>query len=146
MALQLQIQEPFQVNNNIDTSNMSCKGFCNYSLQDIIDSFGENNDMKWKISTYFNKDMLIIFNSLIKMCFIYGNNDITNDNINDILEYININVDTLPLLSNDIEEDSEEDNSEKDDSEYEDDSEEDSKDTIKALEKTNYSIHDFYTM
>jgi hypothetical protein len=122
------VREPFIIDNTIDKSQMTCKGFFEFTLQNIIDSFGESECMEWRISTYFQKDLMIIYNSLIKTCFLYGNCNVTYDNLDDISEYIKMNCqEEIPDL--DLESDTE--------SDFESDTE----DVVSIkISKTNYNI------
>ena len=110
-------QLPFVVNNDINVNEMTCQGILPFTLHDITNTFGANLENKWKISTYFSKDMYIIYNSLIQIVFLYSNNDTMRDDLLDLADYIDAHIeeDTTLIDFSDIESENDFDNDNSDD-------------------------------
>jgi hypothetical protein len=82
----------FKVDNKIKIDDMYCHGFFPYKLEDIISTFGASKNNKWRISCHFNKNIHIIYNELVNVIFLYGNDDLIEDNLFDVSDYIYANI------------------------------------------------------
>ena len=81
----------YRINNEINIKFMKVYTFLPCSKEDLINTFGESTDYKWKLSTYFHKNMYIVYNVILDTVLLYANSDITTDNLSDVSEYIQAN-------------------------------------------------------
>jgi hypothetical protein len=79
----------YSVNPLINIDHMMYLGTLPYTYNDIVSIFGkECRDCIWPIECYFNKNICLSVNDTDNVISLYGDQNITQDNILDISDYI----------------------------------------------------------